>query len=279
MSKLKNMAVSIRERISQIAIKQNVPYKNVETEFLLERMVARLLDNKNLSNRLIFKGGYVGLRVYKSPRYTIDVDTVTHEYKPETLSTIAKETIEQDTNDGVWFRQESSTILKIREGHEGCRLNFRAGIGEILKDIQKAQRIQLDIGYGDPVTPEPVEVETPYILGKGNLCWRVYTIETTVAEKIHALISRPTGNSRAKDVFDIYYLFPKCQKDILEQALIATFKFRREELPSSFKDKLEKIDPVRLKAGWGSAKAAIPINLNFDDIFKEVISMCSTILV
>ena len=277
MSKVKNLAISIRERLSQMAIKQKIPFKNLETQFLLERLIVRLLTHPKLHDRLIFKGGYVGLRVYHSPRYTIDVDAVTFENRPEALATMAKETIEQELGDGAWFRLESSSALKIREGHEGVRLNFRGGVGEVLKNLQKAQRIQLDIGYGDPVTPGPVEVETPYILGKGTLCWKVYPIETTVAEKIHALITRPSGNSRAKDIFDLYYLLPKCQKKVLHEAIVATFTFRRDPLPHSFEEALKKIDPTRLKAGWGSAKATIPGDLNFDDLFQEVINMCSTL--
>jgi hypothetical protein len=48
----------------------------VETVFLIERLVARLIADKKLSQNLVFKGGFVGLRVYDSPRYTIDLDAL-----------------------------------------------------------------------------------------------------------------------------------------------------------------------------------------------------------
>ena len=76
MKMLKDQARSIGAKLSAVAKKLNVPYQKILTEFLLERLVVRLNGNPELSQYLIFKGGYVSLRVYNSPRYTIDLDAL-----------------------------------------------------------------------------------------------------------------------------------------------------------------------------------------------------------
>ncbi len=65
---------SVRKKLSNLSQKLKAPYRNVETVLLIERLVARLVADKKLSQHLVFKGGFVGLRVYESPRYTIDLD-------------------------------------------------------------------------------------------------------------------------------------------------------------------------------------------------------------
>ena len=67
---------SVRQKITDLSKKLNVPFQNVQTAFMIERMVARLVADKNLSKNLVFKGGFVGLRVYNSERYTVDLDAL-----------------------------------------------------------------------------------------------------------------------------------------------------------------------------------------------------------
>ena len=67
---------SIRQKLIDLSKKLRVPYQNVETAFLLERLVARFVSDKSLDRHLVFKGGFVGLRVYNSHRYTVDLDAL-----------------------------------------------------------------------------------------------------------------------------------------------------------------------------------------------------------
>lgn len=67
---------SVRQKLIDLSKKIRIPYQNLETTFMIERLVARLVLNNNLSKHLVFKGGFVGLRVYNSERYTIDLDAL-----------------------------------------------------------------------------------------------------------------------------------------------------------------------------------------------------------
>lgn len=83
----KAKGTSIRQKITDLATKLDIPFQNIQTAFIIERLVARLVANKNLSKHLVFKGGFVGLRVYNSERYTIDLDALL--LKADIKSTLA----------------------------------------------------------------------------------------------------------------------------------------------------------------------------------------------
>ena len=77
--------------------------------------------------------------------------------------------------------------------------------------------IQVDIGFGDAVTPGPVEINYPTLLDAPAPHLRAYPVETVVAEKFEALVTLGMPNSRLKDFYDLW--------------LIAqTFEFRRSSL-------------------------------------------------
>ena len=77
--------------------------------------------------------------------------------------------------------------------------------------------IQVDIGFGDAITPAPVEIDYPTLLDAPAPHLRAYPVETVVAEKFEALVTLGMANSRLKDFYDLW--------------LIAqTFEFRRSAL-------------------------------------------------
>lgn len=132
---------SVRQKLTDLSKKLNVQYENVETAFMIERLVARLVADKNLNNHLVFKGGFVGLRVYNSNRYTIDLDALLVKANVESTLKVAKEKAETDLDDGVWFKFEDQVVLATQGEYGGVRQIYRVGIGEVLKNIKKAQSL------------------------------------------------------------------------------------------------------------------------------------------
>jgi hypothetical protein len=189
-TRAKDQARSITAKLSQLSKDLGVAYPKIFTEFILERLAYRLISHSDLRGKLVFKGGYVSLRVYESPRYTIDLDALLRRGRLDSIASVVRLAAEEEGTDGVWFRLEKTVDLQTQGEYGGLRIVMRAGLGEIPKNLKKAQIVHLDIGKGDPVVPGPVEVETPFILGGGSLSWRVYPVETTVAEKLHALVVR-----------------------------------------------------------------------------------------
>ncbi len=266
----KAKGTSIRQKLTTLSSKLGVKYSNLETAFLLERLLARLLTDKNLSKHLVFKGGFVGLKIYDSPRYTIDLDALLVKANIKPTLNLVKEKTESNLNDGVWFRFEDQVDLTTQGEYGGIRQIYRAGVGEIIKNLKKAQVIHFDLGIGDPVTPGPQKKETPTMLSKEeHLCWLVYPIETIIAEKLHALISHGDQNSRSKDVYDLTIFLPKADPKILYDALKRCFEFRDTQMPESFSMALKGLDTSRLERGWASAV----VSMSKAPIFKKAMSI------
>lgn len=255
-----------------------VDYKDLETVFMIERLVARLITDKHLASHLVFKGGFVGLKIYESPRYTIDLDALLVKANiDETLERVKKQA-EVDLNDGVWFRFQEQIDLATQGEYGGIRHSYRAGIGEVLKNIKKAQVVNFDLGIGDPITPGPQKKQTPSLLsGHDEISWSVYPIETICAEKLHALISQGDENSRSKDVHDLAVFLPKADGPTLKEALKRCFDFRSTELPKSFHSEIKKLNTDRLERGWVSATDSIPNVMSFKAAFEKIVKLIGEI--
>jgi predicted nucleotidyltransferase component of viral defense system len=264
----KAKGTSIRQKIIDISKKMGVNPRDLETVFLIERLVARLIANKKLSDRLVFKGGFVGLKVYESPRYTVDLDALLVKSNIEETLVLVQEQAQVDLNDGVWFRFDGQTDLATQGEYGGIRHTYRAGIGEVLKNIKKAQMINFDLGIGDPLTPGPQPKKTPsFFSDSEDISWSVYPIETICAEKLHALISHGDDNSRSKDVHDLALFLPKTDPKTLKKAIKNCFEFRETEIPTSFYEGVRQLNTSRLEKGWDSAVSSIPNVGKFSEVF------------
>jgi predicted nucleotidyltransferase component of viral defense system len=265
---------SIRQKITDLHKKLGVPYQNLETAFMIERLVVRLVVDKFLNRHLVFKGGFVGLRVYNSERYTIDLDALLVKANIASTLELTKEKAESDLDDGVWFKFENQVELATQGEYGGVRQTYRAGIGEVLKTLKKAQTIHFDLGIGDPITPGPQKIEVPSLLSMSNaISWSVYPIETICAEKIHALISHGNINSRSKDIHDLSVFLPKANASILGEALKKCFTFRKTEMPEHFSKTIKAINTTSLQRGWLSATATVPKEREFQEAFDVVVKL------
>lgn len=270
----KSKGESVRQKLTTLSKKMGVDYKDLETLFMIERLVARLTIDKKLTSRLVFKGGFVGIKIYESPRYTVDLDALLIKAEIEGTLTIVKENAEKDLNDGVWFRFEDQIDLATQGEYGGIRHSYRAGIGEVLKNLKKAQIINFDLGIGDPITPGPLQKQTPSLLdGNDEISWSVYPIETICAEKLHALISQGDENSRSKDVHDLAVFLPKVDGPTFKEALRRCFEFRSTELPKSVHSEIKELNTDRLERGWASATDSIPNAMSFKTAFNKIIKL------
>ena len=95
--------------------------------------------------------------------------------------------------------------------------------------------MQVDIGFGDAVTPAPEAIEFPTLLDFPAPHLRAYPLYTVVAEKLEALVRLGAANSRMKDFFDLWFLSRNFTFDgrQLTTALAATFERRQSALPAS----------------------------------------------
>lgn len=265
----KSKGTSVAQKLASLANKTGVQYEHLATEFLIERLVARLTGYKDLHKSLVFKGGFVGLRVYDSKRYTVDLDALLLKSNIEATLEKARVAAETDLNDGVWFRFEQQVDLKAQGEYGGIRQSYRAGFGEVLKKLSKAQIINFDLGIGDPVTP--ISSKTTALISGEELSWSIYPIETIAAEKLHALIELGDTNSRSKDIHDLVQFLPKVEKGLLRESLKKCFKYRETKLPERLSDALKSLNTKVLERGWANAVTSVKPAPKFLPTYEKLI--------
>ncbi len=97
--------------------------------------------------------------------------------------------------------------------------------------------VQIDVGCGDAVTPEPLRVSYPVLLADMSPpVPRVYPAYTVVAEKYHAMVSLGMVNTRLKDYFGLWFLTRNfvIDPELLRNAIAATFARCPTFLPQQF---------------------------------------------
>ncbi len=250
-------ADAIKQKLVILSHQMDRDFNGLALEFAIERLVVRLQSSPKLSKHLIFKGGFVMLKTYGSNRSTIDLDTSLQILSIEEAETLARQIILTDHQDGLWMGHIESQILDHQTEYAGLRLIIRFSFGEPAIDFTRLGKIILDIGVADSLTPGPVDADLPQLLSKELISWRVYSVETIVAEKLHALVSLGSQNSRVKDIYDLSLLIPMCTDlKLLRNAIEKTFKHRSTEIPASFSDYWKKLNKSTLKRSMGAVNLA-----------------------
>lgn len=228
----RNLPVSVRQRLLTKSQEQGEPFDLVLTRYGIERLLYRLSQSSH-AERFLLKGAML-FRIWTdaSHRPTRDVDLLgTGPAEEEALTEIFREICTVPVEpDGLEFVADSVKAHPIREEafYDGIRVNMITQLGNARIPIQ------VDIGFGDAVTPEPQSIEFPVLLDFPAPALRSYPIYTVVAEKLEALVLLGEANSRMKDFYDLWFLSRTFEFDgaILATALTATFQRRKTPLPN-----------------------------------------------
>ncbi len=94
--------------------------------------------------------------------------------------------------------------------------------------------MQIDVGFGDAITPNAKKQEYPTLLDMDAPQLSMYPPETVVAEKTEAAVKLGMTNSRMKDYYDLLVIFRTydLDDDVLVAAIASTFERRQTELPT-----------------------------------------------
>lgn len=229
---MSNMAASVRVRLLGIAKAQESDFNQVLVRFALERILYRLSQSEH-AGRFLLKGALLFTLWYDMPhRATRDADLLGFGASDlESVAQVFREIAAISVNDGIVFDPASVAAEEIRKeaGYGGVRVTIA---GELAKARCKTQ---IDVGFGDAVTPGPVDSVYPVLLNDLPAPrLRVYPTYTVVAEKLHAITLLGMTNSRVKDYFDLSVLLERetLDADLLAQAIKATFERRGMAVPT-----------------------------------------------
>ena len=221
-----DIAASVLARLKNKAAESGRSYQLCLQLFCQEEFLRRLEKSKYAEN-LVLKGG---LFIYSltdfDSRVTVDVDFLLRKIPntPEQLRAILEEIIATDTgNDFISFEIKDVAPIAMAKKY--------AGIGASLAAKIKNTRTPfgIDFGVGDVIVPKQEKRKIPTQLEDfAPPTVNTYSLETTVAEKLDAILSLMEFSSRMKDYYDIYYLANKFDFDgaTLTEALKQTFKNR-----------------------------------------------------
>jgi predicted nucleotidyltransferase component of viral defense system len=239
----------------------------------LERAIARLERHKELAEHLVFKGGFVMLKIYDSERFTRDGDALAVGIDKEELKTLISQALEEDLDDGMWFGDVHVDDLEEQGQYGSYRFDFAFQIGEPdLKKVHKLSRIHIDVGFSDKLPARPADSTMPSLLEyESPVSWKVYPIEYIFAEKLETLYDRGSASSRAKDIYDLVYLIPLCKdEEKLIEAIRQTFRNRSTELPPSLVKRAQEFDRVMLIAAWPGVQV-MDEKVEFDETWEALL--------
>lgn len=228
-----NVAASVRARLLNVAKAQGVDFNQVLVRFALERILYRLANSTH-ADRFLLKGALLFTLWYDMPhRTTRDADLLGFgPSDPSTVGETFRDIAAVAVDDGIEFDPASVTAEEIRKeaGYGGVRVIIA---GELAKARRKTQ---IDVGFGDAVTPAPVDSVYPVLLDDLPAPrLRAYPTYTVVAEKLHAIALLGMTNSRLKDYFDLSVLLERetLDTELLAKAIKATFERRGMAVPAA----------------------------------------------
>lgn len=224
-----DIASSVLARLKNKAKESGKSYQLCLQLFCQEEFLRRLQESKYVDN-LVLKGG---LFIYSltefDSRVTVDVDFLLRKIPntPEQLRNVVEEIIEVNAgNDFVNFEVKEVAPIAVAKKYAGI------GVTMIAKIKNTRTPFSIDFGVGDVIVPKQEKRKIPTQLDDFDApVINTYSIETTVAEKIDAILSLMEFSSRMKDYYDIYYLSHKFDFEgkVLCEALGKTFANREHK--------------------------------------------------
>ncbi len=228
----KNLVASVRDRLRNLARQQREDYNFTLMRYANERFLYRL---SQLAHRrdFVLKGAMLlplwGTETYRPTR---DIDLLgfgdpTRERLSRIFGEVAALPVEPD---GMVYHADQVTVEAIRgQEYGGVRVRVPGALGNIRLPVQ------IDVSFGDAITPPALEAEYPTLLNLPAPVLRMYPVETVVAEKFEAIVRFALANTRLKDFYDLWIVAQTRSVDgaTLVEALTNTFLRRGTPVPMS----------------------------------------------
>lgn len=247
MTDLKNLPASIRAKLLTRAKATGTNFDRVLVRYGIERFLYRLSQHR-YRDRFILKGATLFLTWPEGAfRPTGDLDLLGFgPPEPDTLKVVFAEICSvSDPRDALTFDIGSIAVDAMREDEK-----YRGVRVTMIAYLEKARiSLQIDVGFGDAVHPDPRRITFPCLLSDMAVPEILaYPAEAVIAEKFEAMVRFGEADGRMKDFNDIWVITRTFEFEMatLVQSLIGTFQRRETALPTEI--------PVALTADF----AALP---------------------
>jgi len=247
-----DIGASLLAKLKNKAKTANINYQQILRLFFQEEFLRRLSKSKYADN-FILKGGLFiyALTNFKS-RSTVDIDFMLRriDNSPEQIDKIIAEilTVPTGLNETVIFEASKSTTIAVQREYHGISCQITGYIKKVRLPFN------VDIGVGDVILPKPKKrIIMPQLEGYEAPCIYTYSLESTIAEKLDAILQRFELTGRMKDFYDIYYLALTFdfEGEKLSSAISKTLKNRNTNVnPDSFARIIKLADDNDIQVRW-----------------------------
>ncbi len=249
---VKDLGASVRQRLLNLSHERGEDFQLIVTQYAMERLLYRLSRSAHYE-RFVLKGAMLFSVWGGTPhRPTRDLDLLGHGHNrvaavEQAFREICHTRVEED---GIEFDPNSINGDEIQTDneYEGVRITFIAHLAGARINLQ------VDVGFGDLVVPEPETVSYPVLLDFPEPRLRAYPREAVVAEKYQTMVQLGIANSRMKDFYDLWVLARRFEfaGGVLARAIQATFERRKTPLPTQVPLALtpEFYDDTAKRAQW-----------------------------
>ena len=244
-------AASVLARLRNKAKENGISYQQCLQLFFQEEFLRKLSASPYKDN-LILKGGlFIYTLTNFESRATVDVDFMLRGLSNDMarMDVIIAEILEVPTgNDFITFKALPTEPIAANRKYHGVSTQITGYIKNVRVPFS------VDIGVGDVIVPSAKErtiktqlddFDAPEIM--------TYSLESTIAEKLDAILQRFELTGRMKDFYDIYYLSQTFDFDglKLQTAIAETNQNRGTDYNAdSFKRIKELIDDENMQIRW-----------------------------
>ena len=170
--------------------------------FFFEHVLMRIEKSKYKDN-IILKGGVLVSSILGCDmRTTKDIDATLKglPLNENSIKKIFENILSINIDDGCKFQIVSIKDIRLEDEYSGYRINV-LGTFDRLKNY-----FFIEISTGDTITPREIKYKYNSIFEDKQINIMAYTVETILAEKLHAIISKNISTTRLKDYYDVYVL-------------------------------------------------------------------------
>ena len=226
----KNIAASVRARLANLAKAEGVALDFMIERFAIGRILCKLSEQPE-GKQFVLKGAQLFSLWADSPhRPTRDIDFLGYgEPSEDKMEAVFHDLLAKphDVDDGLIWGDIKAGPIREDQRYGGVRVIVPVSLAGAKVTVQ------IDIGFGDSITPEPSEYEWKEVRDFPSARLLAYPAETVVAEKFEAAVNLEMDNSRMKDFFDLDWLARHQEFDagILGLAIRNTFERRETPMP------------------------------------------------
>ncbi len=265
---------SLKAKAKNLALKNNIDSSYILQTFMFEALLKRI-EKSNYKDNFIIKGGFLLSSLFGvDNRTTLDLDTTLKgiSLTKENIEKIIDEIINIDVDDNIEFSIFSIKDIRLEEKYSGFCVHLNANFEGLKKHLL------IDITTGDVITYREINFSYKTIFDDEIINIMAYNIETIVAEKFEAILSKNIENTRMKDYYDLYIFtslkWDKIDKEILKKAILNTCNNR--ESNEYLNDSDYYIDMICknefIKKLWNDYKNKYSYakNISFEDTIKVI---------